>query len=145
MRRLFFILAGLLVISLLLSACGSPATQQASSSDESSQVKHYEPEGPTVHFNKVGNTVNVSLSHYVGESPTEPVQVIMTGEKDSETDGLVVSFPWKQEETYKPELLNDFDKLCTYRWTATIDGKKAITQHIEEFEDACWIEFVFLP
>lgn len=143
MRKIYIVAAIFLMASMVLAACGGNTADQTSTTDSSAPHDYYEPEGPTIHFNRVGGTVNVSLSHYVGESPTEPVEVVMTGEADSEAEGLVVSLSWKQVETYKPELLKDFDKLCTYRWTAVIDGKKAITQHIEKFDGACWVEFVF--
>ncbi|MFZ5437528.1 MAG: hypothetical protein ACOZAK_00530 [Patescibacteria group bacterium] len=145
-KTLYFTIVLSILLVIGLSACGGTVQSDTPSSLAPTVKAPYQPAGPTVYFYRNGDTVFVSFAGYDINDPevVTPIDVSITGQAGEKTEGIDISFSWDLVEVIKPDLLADFDRLCSYQLDAVIGGRTAITQHIQAGTNTCWVEFVFV-
>lgn len=153
-KTLLLSLIFLVAASLLLAACGGNQPTQAPASAQPHKPA-YKPSGPTIHYHKVADgdpavdgsqpTVGISFSGFPTDDPNvvTPIHVVITGQEGYDSEGIEIAFDWNLVEQDIPELFAHYDVLCSYHYDAVIGGRPAITQHIEDGEENCWVEFVY--
>lgn len=147
MRKLFFVLALLVVVSLPLAACGGAEEAPASVPTMRVPVQPRD-EGVVLAFEYMPDgdpalageqpTVRVMASKF---DATDPIPTTPTFKIKGENINL--NFKWEGTELFMPELVSVFENLKDYDLTGTIDGKDVFVQHIKREGNVIRVEFEF--
>ena len=148
MKQLYFVVALLIVASMVLAACGG-AEQETPAPVPTMRVPvQPRDEGVVLAFEYIADgdpalageqpTVRVMASKF---DATDPIPTTPTFKIKG--DSINLNFKWEGTELFMPELVAVFENLHDYNMTGTIEGKEVFVQLIKREGNVIRVEFEF--